>query len=201
MKIDVLPIGLYQENIYVLHDHGHVLVIDPGRYAKQIASCIEKNETVDGIILTHGHEDHTGAVDDLTDLIPCRVFMHPADMQLTDPSLAVKTGYSTPVYHEIEPLQEQMQIGIFPLTVYHTPGHTSGSVCVRYRNVLFTGDTLFASSIGRTDLFSGNDKEMLESIEFLKTLPADLRVCPGHGPASTIGEEVRRNPYFNGFYI
>ena len=75
MKVDVLPIGLYQENSYVLHDHDHVLLIDPGRYPETIAEYVGKNETVDAVLLTHGHEDHTGAADDLADLYGCDVYM------------------------------------------------------------------------------------------------------------------------------
>lgn len=75
MKVDVLPIGLYEENSYVLHDHDHVLFIDPGRNAKQIAACVSEKETADGIILTHGHEDHTQAADDLAELFGCPVYM------------------------------------------------------------------------------------------------------------------------------
>ena len=196
MKIDTLPIGLYQENIYILHDHSHVLIIDPGRYAKQIAGYIKDDETVDGIILTHGHEDHTGAADDLAEMYNCGVWLHDADRQLVSPGAVNAFGsYAGLVYAETKHLEGDMEIGTFKVTVYHTPGHTAGSVCVRYRNVLFSGDTLFASSIGRTDLFSGDDAQMVETIRFLKTLPRDLKVYPGHGPATTIAQELRVNPY------
>jgi len=196
MKLDKLPIGLYDENVYVLHDNGHVLVVDPGACAKKILSCISKDEVLDGIILTHGHEDHTAACDDLCDLMDCPVYMHEADYVLIDPNGSRHYGYDAPVYHEITWLSEgKMDIGSFPVTVYHTPGHTSGSVCVKYRNLLFSGDTLFASSIGRTDLFSGSEEEMISSLKFLMTLPKDLRVLPGHGPETTIGNEIMKNPY------
>ena len=195
MKIDILPIGLYQENSYVLHDKGHVLFIDPGRFADRIAETVEKNETVDGILLTHGHEDHTGAADDLADLFHTDIYMHENDLVLTDPQGSRMFGFSAPLYHQVKPLSAQMKIGAFDIDVYETPGHTAGSVCFRYRNLLFTGDTLFASDIGRTDLYSGDDYAMMRSLEFFKTLPHDLRVLPGHGPASTIGLELQRNPY------
>ena len=195
MKIEVLPIGLYGENSYVLHDNGHVLFVDPGRYAKEIAKCVAEKETVDGILLTHGHEDHTGAADDLADLFACPVYMSMKDFFLVDPENNGKFGYDAPVYHKINDLAGDMKIGTFDIRVLETPGHTAGSVCILYRNVLFSGDTLFASDIGRTDLFSGSEEDMFASLAFLKKLPHDINVLPGHGPATTIGEEIKRNPY------
>jgi glyoxylase-like metal-dependent hydrolase (beta-lactamase superfamily II) len=88
-----------------------------------------------------------------------------------------------------------MTVGTFPLSVIATPGHTAGSVCVRFRSLLFTGDTLFAGDIGRTDLYSGDEEQMIETLKLFKDLPHDLRVLPGHGPASTIGRELKVNPY------
>lgn len=199
MKLDVLPIGLYQENIYVLHDQGHVLIVDPGAHAAAVARAVGKDETVDAIVLTHGHEDHTGAVDDLTDLYHCPVYLHEADYQLVDPCAPRGTrAYVTPVYAPLSPLKEETQAGHFRLRVYHTPGHTEGSCCIAVRGILFSGDTLFAGSCGRTDLFSGDEEKMLSSLRFLKTLPHDLTVCPGHGPSTTIGQECAVNPFMQG---
>jgi hydroxyacylglutathione hydrolase len=194
MNLEVLPIGLYRENCYVLHDHGHVLLVDPGRYAKEILKCVKKDETVDGIVLTHGHEDHTGAVDDLVDQLHCDVYLHPDDYDLVDPKEGQK-GFCSPVYAPMKPLDHDLRVGTFDLKIYHTPGHTKGSVCIQYRNLLFTGDTLFAGDIGRTDLYGGDEGEMLSSLQFLKTLPNDLQIFPGHGPASRMKEEKERNPY------
>ena len=195
--IDVLPIGLYEENSYVVHDHGHVLLIDPGRYPKLIAEKIGAQETVDAIVLTHGHHDHTGAVDDLADQYQCPVYLHPGDLPLVEPGNRNQSvGGDASVYHAITPLAEgALAAGTFPLSVYPTPGHTAGSVLVQYKNHLFTGDTLFAGDIGRTDLFSGSEEDMQKSLQFIRTLPSDLIVHPGHGPASTIGEEKASNPY------
>ena len=194
MKLDILPIGLYAENTYVLHNKKHVLVIDPGRFASEISGYIGPDETVDGILLTHGHEDHTGAADDLADLYHCDVYMHPDDKPLVDPAGA-RFGYCDPVYTPLKPLEGDMKVGIFDLNVYHTPGHTAGSVCIRIRGIMFTGDTLFAGDIGRTDLYSGDEETMLKSLQLFKTLPHDLQIFPGHGPSSTIGRELKSNMY------
>lgn len=197
MRIDALPIGLYDENSYILHDHDHVLFVDPGRYADYLIQHVnEDSEQVDGIVLTHGHEDHTGAVDDLAEHYHCPVYLHPLDRILVTPGKGNPYGYAAPVYSEITDLKEgKMQIGTFPLEIIHTPGHTKGSVIIRYRNVLFTGDTLFAGDIGRTDLFGGSESEMSESLKKISQLPNDLRVLPGHGPSSTIGQEKQTNYY------
>ena len=151
--------------------------------------------------MTHGHSDHTGAVDDLCDVYNCPVYMDHHDLPLVSPSNAGHYGYSAPVYAPIHDLNEkQVKIGTFSLEIHHTPGHTDGCICIRYKNILFTGDTLFASSCGRTDLYSGSDEKMRHTLDYLKTLPHDLQIYPGHGPASTIGIEVRNNPYMISYF-
>ena len=198
MKLDILPIGLYQENVYLLHDRGHVLIVDPGANAKVIRKYVGDGEKVDAIVLTHGHEDHTVAVDDLVDLWHCPVYLHPADRDLVDPALSKGIGYASPIYAQVNDLCDPLQAGIFSLTVYHTPGHTEGSCCIRCKNILFSGDTLFAGSCGRTDLYSGDEQKMLSSLRFLKTLPTDVTVYPGHGPSTTIGQEAAVNMFMQG---
>ena len=195
MKLDTLPIGLYGENIYVLHENSHVLIIDPGKNAKEIAKCISKDEIVDGIILTHGHEDHTQATDDLVDIYSCEVYMDLADYDLVDPGYAGSHGFDAPVYTPVKPLLKDMQIGSFHVEVTKTPGHTKGSCVIRYRNLLFTGDTLFAGSIGRTDFYGGDYKQMMKSLRKLAKYDDNAVIYPGHGPTSTIGVEKRMNPY------
>ena len=194
MHIDVLPIGLYEENGFILHDNGHVLIVDPGRYPKEFQKKIN-GEVVDGILLTHGHEDHILAVDDLADLYDCPVYLHEQDQILVDPKQGINHLYGAPIYHVLTKTEDTMQIGSFMIKVHHTPGHTSGSVCYQYKDVLFTGDTLFAGSIGRTDLYSGNEDEMIHSLHYLMNLPGSLKIFPGHGPASTISLEMKKNPF------
>ena len=199
MKIDTLPIGLYDENIYILHENDKVLIIDPGNNADKIIDKINKNEKVQGILITHGHYDHTGAVDDIYDYYQAPVYIDSNDELLVKTKgTAYSGGCEKNIYCPLSYYSYgQMKIGDFDLEIYHTPGHTAGSVCIKYKNVLFTGDTLFAQSIGRTDFFSGNDFEMQKSLEFLKTLPNDIVIYPGHGPKSTIGHEKMMNYYLN----
>ena len=198
MKIDVLPIGMYQENVYILHESDHVLIVDPGASYKEIVKSISPKEKVDAILLTHGHEDHTCAVDDLVDVYHCDVYMHEEDFPLVDSKSKIRLPYSEPIYAPLHKLEQDMHIGIFDLKVYHTPGHTAGSCCIQYRNILFAGDTLFAGSCGRTDLYSGDEDQMLESLRFLATLPHDLIVLPGHGPRTTIKQELVSNYFMRG---
>lgn len=200
MKLDVLPIGLYGENIYVLHEINHVLIVDPGKYAKEIQKCISKDEVVDGIVLTHGHEDHTGAVDDLVDIYQCPVYMDLDDYDLVDPKYAGSHGFDAPIYTEVHALKKDSIVGAFALEVTKTPGHTKGSVVIRYRNLLFTGDTLFQGSIGRTDLYGGSEVEMKESLKKFFDMPHDLVVLPGHGPKSTIKQELDTNMYIQYYF-
>ena len=195
MKLDTLPIGLYGENIYVLHENGHVLIIDPGKNAKEIAKCISKDEIVDGIILTHGHEDHTQATDDLVDIYSCEVYMDLADYDLVDPGYAGSHGFDAPVYTPVKPLLKDMQIGSFHVEVTKTPGHTKGSCVIRYRNLLFTGDTLFAGSMGRTDFYGGDSRKMDKSLKRLKNQDDDIKIYPGHGPNSNLKTEKMTNPF------
>ncbi len=201
MKLDILPIGQFEENCYILHDSGHVLFVDPGRHYKKLIEMIGKDEVVDGILLTHGHSDHTGATDDICDLYHCPVYMDFRDYPLVDPKTANLFSEGAPVYADIQDVSgDILEIGQFKLKIYHTPGHTDGSVCMQYKNILFTGDTLFQLSCGRTDLYSGSDEKMKASLDFLKTLPHDLKVYPGHGSSSTIGFEVENNPYMISYF-
>lgn len=201
MKLDTLPIGLYGENIYILHEDGHVLIIDPGRFADEIEKHISSNEIVDGILLTHGHHDHTGAVDDLVDRYHCPVMIHEEDYLLaTTPGNAYNGGNEEPVVSSIQTIKEgDMTVGHYPLEIIHTPGHTSGSILIRYKNNLFTGDTLFAGTIGRTDLFSGNDIQMRESLKTIASLSHDLNIYPGHDMPSTMAKERKHNLYLSYF--
>ena len=193
-KLDILPIGLYEENVYLLHEDGHVLIIDPGCKAKEIQKYIN-DEVVDGIILTHGHEDHALGVDDLVDIYHCPIYMHEDEIPLVNQSYANDLPYFEVIYNTITPIKEDETIGQFNLHILHTPGHTAGSICIQYKEYLFTGDTLFAGSIGRCDLYSGDEATMMESLKIFKSLDHSLQIYPGHGPSSTIGFELEHNSY------
>lgn len=183
---------------------GDALVIDPGDELARIEAKLSAQKlTVRKILITHAHLDHVGAAFELKDQTGAPIFLNPEDLPLLNAMgqqaawLGMKPPKVTPPDGEL--LQGQV-IGIEGLeaTVLHTPGHTQGSVCLLFAelNLLVAGDTLFAGSIGRTDLPGGNYPQILESIATrLLTLPDATRVICGHGPATTIGTERKSNPF------
>ncbi len=185
-KIVVSP---YQTNCYVLGcektDHG--LVIDPGDEVFRIVKEITNNALqVKYILITHGHVDHTGGAAELKRITKAPVLIHSLD--------ASGLGFQPDGYLDEG---QEIQVGVYSLKVIHTPGHSPGGVCFQTAGAVFTGDTLFAGSIGRTDFPGGNHSALLDGvIKKIFPLGDDLRVYPGHGPASTIGRERMTNPFF-----
>jgi len=189
----MLTVGMLYTNCYIVSclETKEALVIDPGFDTKAEASKVMKevddnNLKVKFIINTHGHPDHISGNRFLKKATSAQVLIHELDAPMLMGLPADKT------------LQEGdvIQAGSVVLTVLHTPGHSRGSISLLGRDAVFTGDTLFAGSIGRTDLPGGSYKGIISSIKNkLATLPACLRVYPGHGPPSTIGEEKRSNPF------
>lgn len=195
MKIRILPVGMYQENIIIVHEQGHVLIVDPGGHPDIIMHEIDENETVEAIVLTHGHEDHVNAVDTLVNRYHCPVYMHDNDRVLTDPATSHMHMFACPVHAKITSLPSHLDLSVFHMDVIETPGHTMGSVCILMDDVMFSGDTLFAGSIGRTDLEESDPVLMQTSLSKLRMLDRDYRVIPGHGPATLLSQEKQTN-YF-----
>ena len=201
LNVTTLPLGSYQTNCYILHPEGSgsCVLIDPGQEPERLLAELARMQlTVDAILLTHGHFDHVGAVDAVCQATGCELFMHKADWaQQSDPTLS----YFYPLANrELAPMQfcdegDSITAGGLTFTVMATPGHTAGSVCYRCGDALFCGDTLFAGSCGRIDLPGGDRMTMLCTLERLADLKEDLRIFPGHGPASTLQQEQETNPY------
>lgn len=189
--------GVLQQNAYLYGDESGLFLIDPGSHAQEWMDYLKENNlTLNGILLTHGHFDHIGAVDVLRDALGVPLYMHQADaIMLSDADW--RAGKPQENYRPAEGyLSDGEHIG--PFTVMHTPGHSLGSVCYLAEDRIFTGDTLFLGTIGRTDFPGGDFGTMKESLARLYTLPESLEVYPGHGEASTIGREKRQNPYLRG---
>ena len=192
LKIHTLALGMYQTNTYIIHEENSksCCVIDPGYQANTILEKLDAlGLTVDAILLTHGHFDHVGAVKDLAADTDCRVFLCADDTQLP-PMFTAGPLYYTDTYGEGSVLNVA---GLY-IHVLHTPGHTPGSVCLLVDHAIFSGDTLFAGSCGRTDI-GGDWVAIQRSLKRLAAIDADFNVYPGHGESTTLAQEKRYNPY------
>lgn len=193
MKVYALPLGDYQTNCYIAQadEEKKCLIIDPGYQSDDILDvCREKGLEIAAILLTHGHFDHVGAVKELAAETGCDVYLHEAELSMP-PMMTAGKLYYTHTYDEADVLE----LGSLSVQVLHTPGHTPGSVCLKIENHLFSGDTLFAGSCGRTDLPGGSWKTIQESLRRLASLEGSYWVHPGHGQSTTLAQEKQYNPY------
>jgi hydroxyacylglutathione hydrolase len=209
MILEMLAVGPFQENCYVLGDEetGEGAIVDPGDEAARIALAVEQtNLEIGQILVTHAHIDHVGAVAALADEYACPVLMHaeaePMLKQLPTQAMTMglRFGKVPTVDRYIED-EEVLEVGGLRLESRYTPGHAPGHLAfyVESEGLVLSGDALFAGSVGRTDLFGGSMEVLMRSIrERLLTLPDETRVCSGHGPQTTIGNERTYNPFLQG---
>jgi hydroxyacylglutathione hydrolase len=206
MILETFPVGLLQCNCTLLGDQatGEAMVIDPGDNVAYILERLTTHKlTLKQIVVTHAHIDHVGGALRLKRATGAPVLLNENDLPLLKMMgvQAAWLGVATPaVAAPDENAREGMVVGIanHKAQVLHTPGHTQGSICLHFapEKLLFAGDTLFAGSIGRTDLPGGDGKQILRSIHNrLMPLADETRVIPGHGPETTIGEERESNPF------
>ena len=192
MKLTSLTQGSIGTNCYLLYDEDtkSAVVIDPGDDASLAKARIKAlGLKVRGILLTHGHFDHGGDVDRIRKLTGAPVYLHPADRAL--PSWLTHGLTADEELHE----GDELDFDGLRFKVLHTPGHTPGSVCFLCGDLLFSGDTLFAGSCGRTDLPGGSWKDMTASLRRLAELEGDYTVLPGHEESTTLSAERESNPY------
>ena len=204
MEFYVLPLGQMGTNCYVLADEvtKKAAIIDAPEQPEQILSFLaEKGYTLTDIILTHGHFDHILALPGLLQKTDAVLSVHKNGRDFLKDSSRNLADYAGVSWTPVEPEVLLHEGDVLSLAgeqfrVIHTPGHTSDSICLYGGGMLLSGDTLFQLSVGRTDFPTGDLKEEIASIkEKLMVLPDDTKVYPGHGPATTIGEERRGNPY------
>jgi hydroxyacylglutathione hydrolase len=204
IKVISVVVGALDVNCYIVYDEKSMkaLVIDPGGDPEKILQVLQKkNLELDGILLTHGHFDHIAAVDAIKSKTGASTAIH-----LKDAPLLTDIHRNLSFFMGIECIQQppdilledgtQIKVGDYRGTILHSPGHTQGSICLLIETMIFSGDTLFQGSIGRTDLPGGNHGDLMDSIhEKLMKLPDDYTVFPGHGETTTIAREKENNPF------
>lgn len=192
-KIYGMPLGAYQTNCYIFHDDASTAccVVDPGYEPDLILNKLDElGLTLEAILLTHGHFDHVGAVRQIAADTDCDVYICAEDLSLPT-QITAGPLYYTKTYAE----GDTLSLAGLTVTVLHTPGHTPGSVCLVVGDAMFSGDTLFAGSCGRTDLPGGDWKTIQTSLSHLAALEGNFWVLPGHGESTTLAEEKKYNPY------
>ncbi|EDL63555.1 MBL fold metallo-hydrolase [Bacillus sp. SG-1] len=211
MKWKRLPLGPLQTNCYcVWNEKKECVIFDPGEEAGKLIKWLRTNQLKPlAILLTHAHFDHIGAVDKVREAFEIPLYVHEKEAKwLMDPSLNGSQFFAMSELVRMKPAdyiltnEKTLSVGDFTFDLYETPGHSPGSISYYYpeEQVVFSGDTLFMGSIGRTDLPGGHHDELLKSIhDHLLNLPEDTIVLSGHGPETTIGNEMDSNPFLNGF--
>lgn len=203
MKIEKIVEPYFGENMYILIDEEtkKCAVVDPGGASDKILNYIRANALqLQYIILTHGHGDHIGAVNKIKSQTNVKVIAHNDEKELLNDnrknlSYSMHCGpqeLNADVYVNDK---DKLELGNLKLSFIHTPGHTKGCMCIRVNDDMFTGDTLFAGSIGRTDLYGGDYRQIEKSLKKLSKFEDKVKIHPGHGPSSTLGIEKMSNPY------
>lgn len=210
LQVRQLPVGMLRANCYFIYNEKEILIVDPGADADNIESVVSQiGGRVVGIILTHAHYDHIGAVEDIRDLYGAEVYMCDIEKDwLQDPMKNLSGGSwrqevtARPADHYFQ-LGDYCQIGDFSFKVVHTPGHSPGSVSFIFDEAGFvvSGDTIFNGTIGRTDLPQADFHTLKNSIRReIFSLDDDFTIYPGHGATTTVGQEYNHNPFFNSTY-
>lgn len=207
MIVEVTPVGPLQVNCVILGCDvtRKAVVIDPGADLERILDLLRKHDLcVELILNTHGHFDHIGANAALKKASGAPLLIHKGDIPLLQMASMQASAYGLSAENSPAPDRELtdgelLSFGQEQLKVLHTPGHSPGCVCFYREGLLVSGDTLFAGSVGRTDLPGGDHQQLLQSIQDkLAGLPPQTRVLPGHGPLSLIEYELQHNPYLTG---
>ena len=197
LRIKTLPLGENQTNCYLVwgENAAACVVIDPGYDPDYILEQVAAlGKTVEAIFLTHCHFDHVGAVKQMAKETACQIYVNQKEWVMPPSWLFPINGTAIDqltFYKE----GDRLSLAGAEFSVLETPGHTPGCVCLQSEDVIFTGDTLFAGSIGRTDFPGGDWDTICASLIRLSELPEELTVYPGHGECTTIGNENRTNPF------
>ncbi len=202
IQVTRVPLGVYQANCFLAYDKDtkEGFIVDPGGDAPYLDTVIEEHGMVPKwILLTHGHGDHIGCVPEIKKKYDIPIFAHEdekellnnANFNLSNTMITGALTFDADYYckdNEVLPILSGVK-------VIHTPGHTAGSVCFAIEDKLFTGDTLFVSSIGRTDLPTASASAMEMSLDTIKRLDPNYFFYPGHGPGNSLAREMKTNPF------
>lgn len=204
MILEKIVVGSYMVNCYLTGDSDtkEIIIIDPGFSSDKIIDTIEKKGLIPvGIVLTHGHGDHIGAVEELISKYKVPLYVNKFDDELIlgSSSSFTKMMFGKEIILKADKYLNEgdmLTVGKMEYEVLHTPGHTKGGICLVCENVIFTGDTLFRGSIGRTDFPGGSYEEIINSIKTkLLKYPDETKLYPGHNESSTIEYEKKNNPF------
>jgi len=202
LKFEKIIVGVLRTNCYIIYDEssGQGVIIDPGGEPSKIIKVLNKIDVeVKYIIATHGHFDHVLGVTALKEYTNSKFVIHKADIEIMEHSRIWAPQEWNPPEPDII-LNTECTITVtdtLKLSILHTPGHTPGSICIHVDNKLFTGDTIFKGTIGRTDLPGGSPELILSSLEKIKKFPKNTIILPGHGPPTILEYELKYNPYLH----
>jgi len=204
IKVEKFVVNINQENSYLVYidNQPEIVCIDPGDEADKIARFATKNGlSITKILITHAHLDHINAVGQLKKLTGAQIYCHRADLFLYEEIdkqagwLGISANPLPPVDHFVTE-GDLIQEGRLSFKVLHTPGHSPGGVCYSMENICFVGDTIFAQSIGRSDLPGGSEQQLFRSIQSqILSLPDHTLLYSGHGPLTTVADERELNPF------
>ncbi|MGN1399598.1 MAG: MBL fold metallo-hydrolase [Erysipelotrichaceae bacterium] len=196
MEIKKVVVSLFQTNCYIVSKENEALLIDPGDNFRKIDQQLNGYKLL-AVLLTHGHCDHINALDQVYNKYHCPIHICAEDEKmLRNVKYNVSAMLAKAQTAPVEYLQgNQLIINNFTVDILYSPGHSKGSVMYLIDNALFSGDTLFELSIGRTDLYGGSEHQILQSLQQIKTLDRNIQVYPGHGNQTTIGFELDNNRY------
>lgn len=205
LKTEFVLSGEFDVNCYIAYDENSkkAIIIDPGQDSKKVIDKIEQLKLKPELLInTHGHFDHTYSDDIIRQKYNIPLAIHKNDIEmLSDANKNFSTIIGNPIIINKADIlfdkEETKETSFCKYSIIHTPGHSKGSVCILIENILFAGDTIFKDSIGRTDLYGGNYNEILLSLQKIKKLSQDTIIYPGHGPFTTLKEELKNNLYLN----